>query len=131
MSILGLLQKGQISCSNLEKVADMLLTPARAIWANKKVEILNGNINFSHSYNIEDKYGISLNQLHFNWNERRYWSRGFLVPFVTAPIFLLMSVVALPLLPVGLIVKKMSFENCKKAKQYHNLIEAISSGERN
>lgn len=36
-----------------------------------------------------------------------------------------MSVIALPLLPVGLIVKKMSFENCEKAKQYNKLIEAI------
>lgn len=105
MSIQGLMQKGMVNRSCLEKTADVLLAFPRKVWLNREVVIkvkgTESNVSIkksnSLSKNITDgEQGIGLG---------------------------LVSIIASPFLAVGLILKKIAISLDPMAKNYHRLVE--------
>ncbi len=115
MSIQGLLQKGEANCPILEKMADKILTPVRAIWTGRRVEVKDSAIHCSYS----NGYSVIVPMPMKGQVEMRVRGIG------GHPSTFLTSIALLPVALFGLALKKISLLTNEKSNRYHKLIEAV------
>lgn len=118
MSLQGLLQKGSDNCSTLEGISDAFLALPRNLWLGKEVKVIKD----AHVAQIV-KANSFLNSKWLKNGDDAYTLETFRVTFITGPLFLAISLIALPFLGIGVILKKSAIGIDPKAKNYHDLIE--------
>lgn len=124
-------QSGAENCCLMEKIADRVLAFPKAMWGNKTISYMNGEFKLKNYYYSLTSFiadGTSLFHM---------YDFGFIkIPVLAA--YLIGSVVATPLLAVGLIFKEIALKNNASSQQYHSkickaaplLIEAESIGKK-
>ena len=118
MGIKALLTEGRQDRSALEKFADYTLAFPRKMWLGRKIAIKehpdHPDIKRLKNETITDLF------LHMVLSSR---GLGGFAPLVLSPFYLIASIVALPLLGIGLALKEIAILTDEKTKQYHHFIE--------
>lgn len=123
MSIQGLLQKGRNEAPLFEKMADGVLAFPRAMWLNRKVQVItsgkNPEIKTPAKWdNLNKRIGCAI----IPPNEGGGMGDGFIL-LAGGIALLVLNILASPFLGVGLIFKKIALATNKKGNAYNQLVE--------
>lgn len=122
MGIQGLLQKGEKNCSNLEKGADAILIFPRFMWRSREVKMITQ----ADKKEIINSRSLSftniMNDIRMDCALKAPDGSYTVLFFSMAIFYVLGSVLASPLLALGLACKKIALVKDPKAHTYHKLL---------
>lgn len=125
MSVQTLLQKGADNCSKLEKAADAILVLPRLLWLGRDVSVRSEG----GKPKITDRMGTSFVNTFGRNMHKRAEVEGSELLFIAGAIGLVLgSIIAAPLLAVGLACKKIALLTSPRSKAYHAVVRSAHEG---
>lgn len=120
MGIQTLLNKGQSEAPAFEKLADFCLAVPRALWLDKKVTVIRD----SQTGQITGCQAEKSDNLTRKFKRMPILqSFAAIVNVIVTLAYVALSLVAIPLLGVGLILKKISIEKDPKSNSYSKIVQ--------